>query len=69
MQAPTPAPFSLTSDSPPANLTLVLREDYVAHPRDAGGGKRHNKISNPEQLQTAMQNIPGTSARTVRSSG
>jgi len=64
MQEPSSRPFSSPLLKP--NVTLILREDYVAHPRDQGGGKRHNKISNPEELLNVMKNIPEINAQTVQ---
>ncbi|KAK3259410.1 hypothetical protein CYMTET_31592, partial [Cymbomonas tetramitiformis] len=64
-------PFGLEHVPMPAvgadiNITLVLREDYVAHPRDGGGGKRHNKISNPDEIMAAMPTEAGVNARRVQ---
>jgi hypothetical protein len=48
LEGPSPAPCG--ADCSSANLTLILREDYVAHPRETKGGQRHNKIFNPDEL-------------------
>lgn len=48
LERPSPAPCG--ADCSSANLTLILREDYVAHPRETKGGQRHNKIFNPDEL-------------------
>ena len=74
LEGPTRAPCAAAADKkeneekekekgkgncPAANLTLVLREDYVAHPRETKGGQRHNKIANPDELlQVRFQRQP-----------
>ena len=62
LAARPPTPFSRGAL---VNVTLVLREDYVAHPRDRG--YRRTKIHNPEELLAAIPGARfGVAKRAVR---